>query len=137
MGEKRKSNWVAPEFDKIGMTQWGWRVSHRENFKLGENVEIGSFTMVDARNGVKIEDDVMIGFGCVILSYSAIDNKSGQVVLRKGCKIGSNSVIMPGVEIGERAVIGGNSFVNRNIPPDEVWIGSPAKFYKKVEIPHA
>jgi len=132
MGEKGKPNWVAPEFDKMGMTQWGWRVSHRENFSLGNNVEIGSFTMIDARHGVRIEDDAKIGFGCVILSNSTIDSKSGQVILKKGCRIGSNSVIMPGVEIGERAVIGANSFVNRNVPPDEVWLGSPAKFYRRV-----
>ena len=133
MEKKGKPNWVAPKFDEIGMTQWGWRVSHREHFKIGKNVEIGSFTMIDARKGVTIEDDVMIGFGCVILSYSSIDNKSGQVVLRKGCKVGANSVIMPGVEMGEGAVIGSNSFVNRNVPPNEVWIGSPARFCKKAE----
>ena len=135
MEEKGKPSWVAPEFDEIGMTQWFWRVSHRENFKLGNNVEIGSFIMIDARKGVTIEDDVKVGFGCVILSYSSIDNKSGQVVLRKTCKVGANSVIMPGIEIGEGAVIGSNSFVNCNVPPSEVWIGSPAKFYRKIEHP--
>ena len=133
MQEKEKSNWIAPEFDEMGMTQWGWRVSHREHFRLGENVEIGSFTMIDARKGVEVGDDVKIGFGCVILSYSSIDNKSGQVILRQRCKIGANSVIMPGVEIGEGAIIGSNSFVNRDIPPYEVWFGSPAKFYEKIE----
>jgi len=135
MEKEGKPNWVAPKFDETGMTQWGWRVSHSEHFKIGKNVEIGSFTMIDARKGVTIEDDVMIGFGCVILSYSSIDNKSGQVVLRKGCKVGANSVIMPGVEMGEGAVIGSNSFVNRNVPPDEVWIGSPARFCKKAGHP--
>lgn len=133
MKEKGKTSWKEPKFDEMGMTQWGWRVSHREKFKLGKHVEVGSFTMIDAREGVEIEDDVKVGFGCIISSYSSIDNKSGQVTLRRGCKIGANSVIMPGVEIGEGAVIGSNSFVNRNIPPNEVWIGSPAKFCKKVE----
>jgi len=132
MENRGRRDWVAPKFDEAGMTQWFWRVSHRENFKLGNNVEIGSFTMIDARKGVSIEDDVMIGFGCIILSYSSIDNKSGQVVLKRGCKIGANSVIMPGVEIGEGAVIGSNSLVNRNVSSNEVWIGSPAKFYKNV-----
>jgi len=40
-------------------------------------------------------------------------------------------VVMPGIEIGENAVVGANSFVNRNIPPGEVWVGSPVRFYKK------
>ena len=130
MGNKVKQDRVAPEFDEMGMTQWYWRVSHRENFQLGKNVEIGSFTMIDARHGVMIEDNVKIGFGCAILSHSSIDSKSGQVVLRRGSKIGANSVIMPGVEIGKEAIIGSNSFVNRNVPSGEVWIGSPARFYK-------
>lgn len=131
MKEGGRPNWVEPEFDEIGMTQWYWRVSHRENFKLGKNTEIGSFTMIDAREGVEIQDDVKVGFGCVILSYSSIDKKSGKVTLKRACKIGANSVILPGIEIGEGAVVGANSFVNCNIPANEVWIGSPAKFYKK------
>jgi len=126
-------NWVQPEFDEIGMTQWGWRVSHRKKFRLGKNVEIGSFTMIDAREGVEIEDDVKIGFGCIILSYSSIDKKSGLVILKRGCKIGANSVVMPNTQIGEYAVIGANSFVNRDVPQKEIWIGSPARFYKKLE----
>jgi UDP-2-acetamido-3-amino-2,3-dideoxy-glucuronate N-acetyltransferase len=126
-----KPEWKDPVYDDMGVTQWHWRVSHRENFILGKEVEIGSFTMIDAHSGVIIEDDVKIGFGCVILSYSSIDNRSGRVRLAKGCKVGANSVIMPGVEIGEGAIVGSNSLVNRNIPGGETWFGSPAKFYKK------
>jgi acetyltransferase-like isoleucine patch superfamily enzyme len=133
MAKKDSTDWVGPRFDDMGMTQWGWRVSYRENFELGENVEIGTFTMIDAWHGVAIEDDVKIGFGCSILSNSTIDEKSGRVVLRRGCRLGSNSVVMPGVEIGENAVVGANSFVNRNVPPGEMWFGSPAKLYRKAK----
>jgi acetyltransferase-like isoleucine patch superfamily enzyme len=133
--KKSKAEWITPEFDAIGMTQWGWRVTHRDNFKLGKNVEIGSFTMIDARNGVTVEDDVEIGFGCIILSYSSIDNKSGRVILKKKCKIGANSVVMPGVEVGEGAIVSSNSLVNRDIPPYEVWFGSPARFRRKLAPP--
>ena len=132
--KKNKEEWRAPVFDNMGMTQWGWRVTHRDKFKLGNNVEIGSFTMIDARNGVTVEDDVKIGFGCIILSHSSVDNKSGRVLLKKNCKIGANSVIMPGVEVGEGSIVGSNSFVNRNIPQHEVWFGSPARFHRKLQI---
>jgi acetyltransferase-like isoleucine patch superfamily enzyme len=130
--KKSKEEWVAPEFDGIGMTQWSWRVLHRDNFKLGNRVEIGSFTTIDARNGVIIEDDVKIGFSCTILSHSSIDNKDGQVILKSKCKIGAGSVIMPGIEIGEGAVVGANSFVNKNVPAYEIWFGSPAKCHSKL-----
>lgn len=98
-------------------------------------MEIGSFTMIDARNGVIVENDVKIGFGCTIISYSSIDDKSGQVILKQKCKIGANSVVMPGIEVGEGAIVGSNSFVNKNIPPYEVWFGSPARFHRKLEHP--
>jgi acetyltransferase-like isoleucine patch superfamily enzyme len=127
-----EQTWEDPVYDDIGMTQWYWRVSYRENFKLGNKVEIGSFTMIDARNGVTIEDEVKIGFGCAILSYSSIDDKGGPVILRRACKVGANSVIMPGVEIGEDATIGSGSLVNCSIPPREIWFGTPARFIKKV-----
>lgn len=130
---EKNRTWEEPEFDERGMTQWYWRVLHSENFKLGANVQIGSFTVIDAREGVEIEDDVKIGFGCIILSYSSIGKKGGKVVLKRDCKIGSNAVIMPNVTIGENAVVGANSFVNKNIPPNEVWVGNPARCLKKVD----
>lgn len=124
--------WEKPKFDDKGMTQWYWRVLHSENFKLGKNVQIGSFTSIDAMEGVEIEDNVKIGFGCVILSYSSIDKKGGKVVLKRNCKVGSNAVIMPSITIGENAVVGANSFVNRDVPSNEIWVGTPARFLKKV-----
>jgi acetyltransferase-like isoleucine patch superfamily enzyme len=121
-----------PKFDDKGMTQWYWRVLHPENFKLGKNVQIGSFTVIDAMKDIEIEDDVKIGFGCSILSYSSIDKKGGKVVLKRNCKVGSNAVIMPNITIGENAVVGSNSFVNRDIPSNEVWVGTPVRFLKIV-----
>jgi len=48
-----------------------------------------------------------------IYSVSTIDDKTGSVVLKKNCKIGSHSTIMPGVTVGENTIIGAHSFVNR------------------------
>lgn len=121
-----------PIYDKIGLTQWYWRALNPAGLKIGKNVQIGSFTVIDATRGVVIEDCVLIGFGCAILSYSSIDAKGGKVTLRRGCRIGSHSVIMPGVTIGEDAIIGANSFVNKDIPPKEVWAGSPARYLRSL-----
>jgi acetyltransferase-like isoleucine patch superfamily enzyme len=126
-----KSNWEWPIFDERGMTQWHWRALHPERLFFKNNVSIGSFTVIDATKGVEIEDDVQVGFGCSILSHSSIDNKSGKVILKKNCRIGSHSVIMPGATIGENSIVGANSFVNRDIPKDEIWVGTPARFLKK------
>ncbi len=124
---------VDPIYSDYGMTQWQWLVRHRENFQLGTNTQIAPFTVIDAMNGVTIEDNVKIGFSCVIMSHSTIDNKAAPVILKRNCKIGANSTIMPGVTVGENSIIGANSFVNKDIPPHEIWFGIPAKFQKRIE----
>ena len=120
-----------PQFDSQGMTQWHWMVKHHQNLELGENTEIGAFTLIDAFKGVRIEDNVKIGFGAVILSYSSIDGKQGKVTLKKNSAVGANTVVLPGVTIGEGSIVGAQSLVNKDIPPGEIWFGSPAKFFKK------
>ena len=119
--------WIKPEFNEFGMTQWYWRVINHENFTLGDKVEIGSFSVIDAKYGVEIQDNVKIGWNCTIMSNSSIDGKKGKVVLENSCNIGANSVVFPNVRIGRNAIIGANSLVNCDIPAEEVWIGSPAK----------
>jgi len=127
-----KSKWIEPKYDKYGMTQWSWRVLHTENFVLGKRVEIGTFTIIDATKGVVIENNTKIGWGCSILSYSSIDGKKGRVILKKNSKIGANSVILPNVTIGENTIIGANSLVNRNIPANEIWVGSPVRKLREI-----
>lgn len=53
------------------------------------------------------------------------------VTIKHGCWIGQNTVIMPGVTIGEMSIIGANSVVSRNIPPYSIAVGSPARVIKK------
>lgn len=120
--------------NEYGLTKWHWLVRHKEKLKLGKNTEIGSFTVIGCEYGVEIQDDVKIGYHCTIMSDSTVDNKHGKVILKKGCKIGANSVIMPGVTIGENAVVGANSFVNKDVPEGEVWAGTPAKLIEKAKV---
>ena len=49
------------------------------------------------------------------------------MVLKKSCRIGTHSVIMPGVTVGEDAVVGAFCFVNQDVPPGQVVVGVPAK----------
>jgi acetyltransferase-like isoleucine patch superfamily enzyme len=108
--------WTRPILKHGVPTKWLWVVWYPEGLELGEMVDIGAYTFIQAKRGVVIEDEVQIGAHCAIYSVSTIDDKSGQVVIRRGAKIGALSVIMPGVEIGEGAVVGSCSFVNRDVP---------------------
>ncbi|GAF69378.1 unnamed protein product [marine sediment metagenome] len=131
--ELRFKNWQAPKIIEGKLTKWHWLVQHKKNLKLGKHTDIGAFTYINAKNGVVIEDGVQIGSHCSIYSISTIDNKEGKVLLKKNCKIGSHSVIMPGVTIGENSAIGAFSFVNKNIPPNVIAIGIPVKIVKKIK----
>ena len=51
----------------------------------------------------------------------------GRVVIHESCHIGSRTVILPGVEIGPRTIVGANSVVSRSLPPDTVCAGNPAR----------
>lgn len=98
-----------------------------------------------SQESIIIEDDVMIGGGCMIfdtdfhpLSYQSriIDDqnktKSAPVRICKGAFIGARSIIMKGVTIGEHSVVGAGSVVTKSIPKDEVWGGNPARFIYKL-----
>ena len=53
-------------------------------------------------------------------------------MLKKNCKIGSHSVIMPGVTVGENSLVGAFSFVNKDIPANSLALGIPVKVIKKI-----
>ena len=132
MAEKRFKKWKPPSFDTKNMTQWNWMCQHHKKLILGKAVDIGAFTYINAKNGVHIEDDVQIGSHCSLYSVSTIDHKQGKILLKKNCRIGTHSVIMPGVTIGRNAVIGAFSFVNTDIPDNTIAYGIPANVQRKL-----
>jgi len=129
----RFKEWEYPEIEEGKLTKYNWMVQHKENFKLGSKTDIGAFTYINAKYGVIIEDFVEIGSHCSIYSVSTIDDKKGQVTLKRNCKIGTHSVVMPGVTVGENSIIGAFSFVNKDIPDNVIAMGIPVKIIKKIE----
>ena len=115
------------------MTEYHYLVQYPENLELGKNFDVGEFCYINANYNVTIEDDVQIGSHCSIYSNSTIDNKLGPVVLKKNCRIGTHSTVMPNVIVGENSIIAGHSFVNCNIPDNEIWGGTPVSFMKKIK----
>ena len=123
--------WRKPIIKHGKFTKYNYIVQYPKGLKLGRNFDIGTFTYINARYGITIGDLVQIGSHCSIYSHSTIDQKKGSVLLEKNCKIGTHSTIMPNVRIGENSTIGAYSFVNCDVPANEIWIGVPAKFKKK------
>lgn len=129
--EKRFKNWKYPKIEEGKPTRYNWIVQNKKNLKLGRYTDIGAFTYINSKYGVTIEDYVQIGSHCSVYSVSTIDGKEGKVILKKNCRIGSHSVIMPGVAVGKNAVVGAFSFVNKNIPDNYMAYGIPVKLIKK------
>jgi acetyltransferase-like isoleucine patch superfamily enzyme len=124
--------WKKPIIKHGKLTKYNYVVQYPENLKLGKNFDIGAFTYINSHYGVHIEDEVQIGSHCSIYSHSTIDNKQGQIHLKKNCKIGTHSTIMPGITIGKNSIIAAYSFVTTDIPDNQLWIGIPAKFIKHI-----
>ena len=130
--ENRFEHWKQPVIEEGKLTKWNWMVQGIKGLKLGERTDIGAFTYINAKYCVEIQDEVQIGSHCSIYSESTIDNKNGKVTLKRNCKIGSHSIIMPGITIGENSIIGAFSFVNKNVPDNVIAFGVPAKVVKRL-----
>ncbi len=129
---ERFSDWKPPTIEHGKLTKWNWMVQYTDGLTLGKYTDIGAFTYINAKFGVIIEDFVQIGSHCSIYSESTIDNKSGKIVLKRNCRIGTHSVIMPGVTIGENTIIGAFSFVTSDIPSHSIAFGVPAKVHRRL-----
>ena len=125
--DQRFADWQYPDIEEGKPTKYNWVVQCKDGLRLGYKTDIGAFTYINAKHGVVIEDFVQIGSHCSIYSLSTIDSKEGEVRLKKNCRVGSHSVVMPGITIGENAIVGAFSFVNTDIPDNAVAFGVPAK----------
>lgn len=112
----------------------------KEKIKIGNFVHIASFTSITGGNKLVIEDFAAVSQGCRILTAtddfkflgfgnSTIDNKfrnikSLPIQIGKFCIVGANSVVLPGVTIGEGATVGANSVVTKDLQPWGVYIGN-------------
>ncbi|WP_440616738.1 acyltransferase [Cysteiniphilum sp. 6C5] len=103
---------------------------------IGNNVTIKSGVQV--WDGVTLEDDVFIGPNVTFTNDKKPISKQflaeyPETVIKKGASLGANSTILPGVIVGEYAMIGAGSVVTKSIPAREVWVGNPAKFLRKID----
>ena len=129
---QKKTVWKKPTIKHGKMTKYNYIVQYPENLISGQNFDIGEFTYINCEFDVEIQDNVKIGSHCSIYSHSTIDSKKGPVKLKKNCKIGTHSTIMPNVTIGENSIVAAYSYVATDVPDNELWVGVPAKFKKKL-----
>src|SRR6184192_1364392 len=124
-------------------TKIGAFVEIQKNATVGARCKISSHTFVC--EGVTIEDEVFVGHGVMFINDrypratagGALQTEADwQVVptrVKRGASIGSGAVILCGVTIGERALIGAGAVVTHDVPPDAVVAGVPARLRRSGE----
>lgn len=109
-----------------------------DKLKIGNNVFINSNSLLMARGGITIEDDVMFAANVQLLSNNH-DEYDRQVLLckpihiKKGAWIGAGASILPGVTIGKYAIVGAGAIVTKDVGDYEVAVGVPAKVVKTLD----
>lgn len=106
--------------------------------KIGNNVYINSNSLLMARGGITIDDDVLIAANVQLLSNNH-DEYERQILtckpihIKKGAWIGAGASILPGVTIGKNAIVGAGAIVTKDVGDFEVAVGIPAKVVKKLD----
>jgi len=113
-------------------------VEIQKNVEIGKNCKISSHTFIC--EGVEIEDNVFVGHGVMFTNdkYPRATNADGSApteahweviptLIKKGASIGSGAVIIAGVTIGENAIVGAGAVVTKDIAPNTIVAGVPAR----------
>jgi acetyltransferase-like isoleucine patch superfamily enzyme len=125
-------------------TKIGTFVEIQRNAFIGKNCKISSHTFIC--EGVHIEDNVFVGHNVTFINdkHPRATNEDGsmqtdsdwgivETFIRKGASIGSSSTIMCGVTVGENSIVGAGAVVTKDVPPNTIVAGVPAKVIKKIK----
>ena len=125
-------------------TKVGTFVEIQKNAFIGKNCKISSHTFIC--EGVHIEDNVFIGHNVTFINdkhpratnidgsmQSDADWKVVETFIKRGSSIGSSSTIMCGVTVGENSIVGAGAVVTKNVPPNSIAAGVPAKVIRKIK----
>lgn len=119
-------------------------VEIQKNATIGRNCKISSHSFIC--EGVTIEDNVFVGHGVKFINdkYPRATNEGGSLqtesdwqvettLVKKGASLGTGTVVLSGVTIGENSIVGAGSVVTRDIPDNVIAAGNPARVIREIE----
>jgi acetyltransferase-like isoleucine patch superfamily enzyme len=125
-------------------TKIGAFVEVQKNATIGKHCKISSHTFIC--EGVTIEDNVFVGHGVTFINDSyprattaeeqlqtEADWKVERTLVKRGASIGSGATILSSVSIGENAIVGAGSVVTKDVPPNVIVAGNPAKILRRID----
>ena len=112
-----------------------------KNIKIGKNVFINACCRFQDQGGIEIGDGSLIGHNTTIATLNHDFNPAKRqnltpspVKIGKNVWIGSDCTILPGVTIGDGAIIGAGSVVTKSVPKNTIAVGNPARVIKEIEV---
>jgi acetyltransferase-like isoleucine patch superfamily enzyme len=120
----------------LGMKNWLY--SHLLGMNIGKNASVGLMAMFDVffPQLVSIGENTIIGYNATILTHEFLirEYRKGRVEIGREVVIGNNTTILPGVSIGDGAMVGACSLVNKDIPPGALAGGVPARIIRQLKV---
>lgn len=138
------NSWLLSPFLPLKVRPWCLK---KVGCHVGKGCLIGDSVKIDTghANMITIEDGVSIAGGCRLLCHQRdfskyfvgydrmkLDYSIKPIVLKKGCLIGMESFVLPGVTVGEGAIVGAGSLVTKDIPAWTIATGRPARVVKQI-----
>ena len=119
--------WGMPFVHSTARIQIPWNLTMRHRACLGENANAYSLGKIEILDGATVAQEAYLCTGTHDFENSTMQLITEKIIIGKKSFIGARAMVLPGVEIGENAIIGAQSVVTKDVPANDILAGNPAR----------